>query len=258
VGTTGRLGACSREIEIRFAALNRSCQDRASQTRLARLIDRLGSTDRGTFESALAELELATLLMRAGFAVRFLPESQSRTADLECSLGLDRLNVEVTALIGSRTRRSAGSDSSRRPCPEDEEEEPAGVELINRLTARIAQKARQLADYCSPVLLAMTVPRSDPWDEEIRKRDGEVLDLKRLAGAVTVLLPLLPQVSAVLLSLWEIEPAPAKSGVRLANVRVVERSARQSAYPRVRMLIANPAASYPLSHLHTEVLTGLL
>jgi hypothetical protein len=124
--------------------------------------------------------------------------------------------------------------------------------------ARIAQKARQLADYCSPVLLAMTVPRSDPWDEEIRKRDGEVLDLKRLAGAVTVLLPLLPQVSAVLLSLWEIEPAPAKSGVRLANVRVVERSARQSAYPRVRMLIANPAASYPLSHLHTEVLTGLL
>lgn len=222
------------------------------------MIDRLGSTDRGTFESALAELELATLLMRAGFAVQFLPESQSRTADLECALGSDRLNVEVTALIGSRKRRPVRSDSPRRLCPEDEEEEPAGFELIHRLMARIAQKARQLADYCSPVLLAITVPRGDPWTEETRERQGKVLDLKRLAGAVTVLLPQLPQVSAVLLSLWQIEPAPAKSGVRLANVQVVERSARQSAYPRVRMLIANPAASSPLSHLHAEALTGLL
>lgn len=258
VGTAGRLEACSSEIEIRWAALNRSCQDRASQTRLARLIDRLGSTDRGTYESALAELELATLLMRAGFAVRFLPESQSRTADLECFLGSDRLNVEVTALIGSRKRRSAGSGSPRRLCLEDEEEEPVGVELMNRLMARIAQKARQLADYCSPVLLAITVPRSDPRAEKLRKNPREVLDLKRLAGAVTVLLPLLPQVSAVLLSFWEIDPTPAKSGVRLANVQVAERSARQSAYPRVRMLIANPAASSPLSHRHAEALTGLL
>jgi len=258
VGTAGRLEACSREVEVRWKALNQSCQDRPSQTRLARLIDRLGSTDRGAYESALAELELATLLMRAGFVVRFLPESQSRTADLECFLGSDRLNVEVTALIGSRRGRCSGPASPQRPRPWDEEEEPAGFELINRLMARIAQKARQLADYCSPVLLAITVPRSDPRAEELCKNPREVLNLKRLAGAVTVLLPLLPQVSAVLLSLWEIDPAPAKSGVRLANVQAVERSARQSAYPRVRMLIANPAASSPLSHRHTEALTGLL
>jgi hypothetical protein len=255
-----RLGSWSREIEARWAALDRSCTDRASQTRLARLLDRLGSNDRGAFESALAELELATLLIRAGFVVRFLPESQSRTADLECFLGLDRLNVEVTALVGmvgSKRRKLPGAPAPRRAWLEDEEE-PAGIQLINRLLARISQKARQLADYCSPVLLAITVPRCDRWSEGLHKSPREVLDLKRLGGAVTVTLPPLPQISGVLLSLWDVEPSPAKSGVRLANVLVVERSRQQAAYPRVRMLVANPTASCPLSSRQVEALAGLL
>lgn len=262
-GLADRSEAWSREVEARWAALGRSCTDRASQTRLARLIDRLGSHDPGAFESALAELELATLLVRVGFAVRFLPESQSRTADLECFLGLDRLNVEVTALVGMvgsrrRQHQSLGAPPLRRAWVGDEEEEPVGIELINRLMARISQKARQLADYCSPVLLAITMPRLDRWHKVMSPRQGERLDLKRLAGAVTVMLPPLSQVSAVLLSLWDIEPAPAKSGMRLANVQVVERSKRQTAYPRVRMLIANPAACFPLTGHQAKVLKGLL
>jgi len=65
-------------------------------------------------------------------------------------------------------------------------------------------------------------------------------------------------VSGVLLSLWEIKPAPARSGVRLANAHVVERPAHQTAYPRVRLLIRNPAAAHPLSGREIEALTGLL
>ena len=48
-------------------------------------------------ESALAELELAVQLIRVGGKVTFLPESQARTADLECRLGRERLFVEITA-----------------------------------------------------------------------------------------------------------------------------------------------------------------
>ncbi len=251
----------SREIETQWAALDRSCTDRASKIRLARLIDRLGGRDPGAFESALAELELAILLMRAGFAVRFLAESQSRTADLECMFDGDRLNVEVTALVGmagSRRRRHPEAAAPQRSWLEGEEEEPVGIELINRLMARVSQKARQLAGYCSPVLLAITIPRLDRWQAEPRWNRGTRLDLKRLAGTVTVMLPSLPQVGAVLLSLWNVEPTPAKSGIRLANVQMVERPKRQTAYPRVRMLIANPSAGFPLSGRQIEALAGLL
>jgi hypothetical protein len=62
----------------------------------------------------------------------------------------------------------------------------------------------------------------------------------------------------VVLSLWDVEPSPARSGVRLANVAVVERSAQQSAYPRVRLLILNPAARHPLSPPVKDALKGLL
>ena len=82
--------------------------------------------------------------------------------------------------------------------------------------------------------------------------------MKQLAGAVTVMLPRVRQVSAVLLSLWDVEPAMARSGVRLANVYLVERSPQQSAYPRVRLLIINPSAAYPLKTLEIESLKGLL
>ena len=85
--------------------LHRHCADQSSHLRLGRLIHRLTHYDPGVQESALAELELATQLIRAGAGVTFLPESQARTADLECRMGRERLFVEVTAMVGSAERR---------------------------------------------------------------------------------------------------------------------------------------------------------
>lgn len=243
------------ELEAQWTALHHVCTDRASRTRLARLLDRLTGSDRAALQSALAELELATLLVRAGFSVGFLPESQSRTADFECTLGQDRMFVEVTALVGSRGRPHADSRARRQKADDgDEEDRDGGQVLINRLVSRISQKARQLVHYRAPVLLAMTVPRRDPS----RDRGPDEVDLKCLAGTVTVMLTLVRHVSGVLLSLWEVKPAPARSGVRLANAHVVERPPHQTAHPRVRLLVRNPAAAYPLSGREIEALTGLL
>lgn len=143
----------TRELEAQWTALHSLCTDRGGRTRLARLNDRLTGNDRNAQESALAELELATLLVRAGVSVRFLPESQSRTADLECCLGQDRFFVEVTAMIGSTSHLPLDMTTRVRQMDgvEDGEDGPA---LINRLVARVFQKARQLVDYCAPVLAA--------------------------------------------------------------------------------------------------------
>jgi hypothetical protein len=233
--------------------VHRVCTDLASRSRLARLIHRLAGHDRGARESALAELELATLLIRAGFQIGFLPESQAKTADLQCTLDRDRFFVEITALVGSQQR-------SYRPWPgrgrtgEEEEPEQEGAGLTSRLLARISQKATQLVHYCAPVVLAITVP----GQEALPRRQEQPLDLKRLAGAITVLLPRVRQVSAVLLSLWDVEPLPSRSGVRLANVHVAERSKQQAAYPRIRALIINPAAAYALGGPVLDALRTLL
>jgi len=246
----------TRELEAQWTTLHRLCTDRGSRTRLVRLIDRLTGNDRGAQESALAELELATLLVRAGVSVRFLPESQSRTADLECCLKQDRFFVEVTAMIGSTSRLPLDMTTRVRQM-DDVEDGEDGCALINRLVARVSQKARQLVNYCA-VLLAITVPHRDGQCDGLRNGVGEELDLKQLASAVTLMLPLVSQVSAVLLSLWEVRPLPARSGVRLANVQVVQRPPQQTAYPRVRLLILNPAAGYPLSPPGIKALRGLL
>lgn len=128
--------------------------------------------------------------------------------------------------------------------------------MIKRLVARISQKARQLVDYLEPVVLAITVP-GVPEPDKIG-REMELLDLKQLAGTVTLLLPLFRQISAMFVSLWSVTPAPAKSGVRLANVHLVERAGRQTVHPRVRMLVLNPAAGCPLAETQVEGLRGLL
>ena len=95
----------SRELHDRWSALHRHCVDQSSHLRLGRLGRRLTHYDYGVRESALAELELATQLLRVGVRVTFLPESQARTADLECRLGRERFFVEVTAMVGSAERR---------------------------------------------------------------------------------------------------------------------------------------------------------
>lgn len=247
----------SRDLEDRWTTLHRHCADQSSHLRLGRLIHRLTHYDPGVQESALAELELATQLIRVGVRVVFLPESQARTADLECHLGRERFFVEVTAMVGSAERR-------RLPLrgmvvdEEQGEEEDRGVILIHRILARIQQKAKQLADYCDPVMLNISVPRADLRSGKNSRPEEIWLDLKALAGAVTMLLTKLPHLSAVLISLWDVEPLPSKAGTRLANVEVVARPKRQVTHPRVRLLIQNPAAAACLTECQDDALRQVL
>jgi hypothetical protein len=130
--------------------------------------------------------------------------------------------------------------------------------LIHRILARIQQKAKQLADYSSPVVLCISIPRADLRGEHTSRSEAIWLDLKSLAGAVTVLLTKLHAVSAVLISFWDVVPIPAKAGTRLANVEMVERSIHQRGHPRVRILIKNPAASAHLSERQHDAFRHLL
>jgi hypothetical protein len=247
----------SRTLEDRWATLHRHCADQSSHLRLGRLLHRLIHYDPGVQESALAELDLATQLIRAGVRIIFLPESQARTADLECHLGQQRFFVEVTAMVGSAERR-------RLPIrgiimdEEQREEEDRGVILIHRILARIQQKAKQLADYCDPVILNISIPRADLQTGENSRREEIWLDLKALAGSVTVLLTKLRHLSAVLISLWDVEPLPSKAGTRLANVELVERPKSQRTHPRVRLLIQNPAAAASLTEPQEEIVLQTL
>jgi hypothetical protein len=241
----------NQELESKFRPLLAGCGDCSSRNRLAHLFQQVSGYDRGAKESALAEIEMASLLLRSGCIVRFLPESGERTADLECYLDGDRFYVEVTALVGGAgTRRPLSAIPRARFPGQGEDNGSGGRVLIRRLLARISQKARQLSDYAEPVALAVTVPFRDPHVPEV--------DLKELSGAITLLLPVVPQVSAVVLFLWNVEPAMNRSAVRLNNVHVVERSVRQSASPRARLLIMNPSAVRELTAPVIGVLKGLL
>jgi hypothetical protein len=245
--------------QARWKSLDRQCADSGSRVRLARLIHRLGSRDRGVQESALAELELATLLTRAGVTLRFLPESQARSADLECHVATERFFVEVTAMVGAAQRSKALSRwPTVAPAGDAEGLETPGELLTNAILARVRQKAKQLADYCDPVVLAISVPSLDRTCPRPLRHDVVRLDIKQLVGWLTLLLPGLRHLSGVLLALWDIEPMPFNSGVRLGNVSLVERSRHQQAYPRVRMLVLNPSADSPLRAGATDVMRQLL
>lgn len=247
----------SPDLEERWSTLHRHCADQSSHLRLARLVRRLTHYDYGVRESALAELELAVQLIRVDTRVTFLPESQARTADLECRLGRERFFVEVTAMVGSAERRRL---SLRGVSPDEElaDEEDRGIILIHRILARIQQKAKQLADYCDPIILSISVPRADLQGERSSRRETIRLDLKALAGSVTVLLTKLRHLSAVMISLWDVEPLPSKAATRLANVELFERPRQQRASPRVRMLIRNPGTAAPLSERQGEAFRQVL
>jgi hypothetical protein len=246
-----------RGLQDRWTALHRHCADQSSHLRLGSLVHRLTHYDYGVRESALAELELATQLIRVGARITFLPESQARTADLECRLGRERFFVEVTAMVGSAERQRL---PLRGLIPDEElgEEEDRGVLLIHRILARIRQKAKQLMDYCDPVVLGISIPRADLQGEQMSRGNAIRLNLKALAGSATVLVTKLPHLSAVLISLWDVQPLPSKAGTRLANVEVVERPRHQRGYPRVRMLLQNPSASVPLTERQHEGFCQLL
>lgn len=236
----------SRPLTDHWSLLRQHCVDHSSHLRLGRLLHRLAHQDPGVQESAAAELELATQLIRAGLRVTLLPESQARTADLKCDLGSERFFVEVTAMVGSAERRRLpvrgimiGEDSGG-------EETDRGVILTHRILARIKQKAKQLSDYCDPVILSISIPRADLLGCCQGRREQIRVDLKTLAGSITVDLTKLRHLSAVLISLWDVEPLPSRSALRLANVEIIERTKHQRTQPRVRMLIQNPGASASL------------
>ena len=247
----------SRDLHDRWSTLHRHCVDQSSHLRLGRLVRRLTHYDYGVRESALAELELATQLIRAGVRVTFLPESQARTADLECGAGCERFFVEVTTMVGSVERQRL----PLRGLALDEvvgEEEDRGVILTHRILARIRQKAKQLADYCDPVVLSISIPRADLQGEKHVHSEAIWLDLKALAGLITVLLTRVPTLSAVLIALWDVEPLPSRAALRLANVELIERTKHQRAQPRVRILVQNPNALAPLSESHDAVIRQVL
>ncbi|MBS0165939.1 MAG: hypothetical protein JSR29_07650 [Nitrospira sp.] len=243
--------SCS--LHEQWSSLHRHCADQSSHLRLSRLVRRLTHHDYGVRESALAELELATQLIRTGVHVTFLPESQARTADLECRIGYERFFVEVTTMVGSAERQRL----PLRGLDFDEvigQEEDRGIILTHRILARIRQKAKQLADYCDPVILGISIPRADLQGDRATRPEEIWLDLKMLAGTVTVLLISLRSISAVMISLWNVEPLPSKAGTRLANVELIERPRQQKTQPRVRMLIQNPSASALLTEHQADVL----
>jgi hypothetical protein len=247
----------SPDLQERWTTLRKHCADQSSHLRLARLLRRITHYDYGVRESALAELELAVQLIRVGARVTFLPESQARTADLECRLGRERFFVEITAMVGSAERQRLPV----RGLLADEEGSDVrdhGVVLMHRILARIQQKAKQLADYDAPVVVCISIPRADLQGERTSRSEAIWLDLKSLAGAVTLLLTKLRAVSAVLISFWDVVPIPATASTRLANVELVERSTHQRGHPRVRMLIKNPAAGAHLSERQHDAFCQLL
>jgi hypothetical protein len=245
-----------QDLEDRYASLHRHCADQSSRLRLGRLLHRLNHRDPGVQESALAELELATQLIRVGARVIFLPESQARTADLECHLGRNRFFVEVTAMVGSAERRHL---PLRNLVSEDGgAETDRGVILIHRILARISQKSKQLADYCDPVVLGISIPRADLKGARSRPNGDIRLDLKQLAGMITIQLQTLPHLTAVLITLWDVTPLPDQAATRLSNVVVAQRSRYQRGFPRVRLLVQNPSAAVALTEAQLESFRELL
>ncbi len=247
----------NRQQAAQWALLRSLCPTKASRTRLLRLVGRMTGEDRGARESALAELELATLLIRTGFRVEILGESHAKSADLACRMGAGCVYVEVTALVGSFRRPPPPFHARQRRLEANESEAEHEV-LLSRLSARISQKAAQLSQYAAPVVLAASVPHPDPAERDFRRGQRWTIDLKQAAAALTLLLARLPGLSAVLVTLWDIDPLPARSTLRLANVHIVERSKQQAAYPRVRMLIVNPTARHPLADDEAAGLRRLL
>lgn len=138
------------------------------------------------------------------------------------------------------------------------EEEDRGVILTHRILARIRQKAKQLADYCDPVVLGISIPRADLQGDRVTRPEEIWLDLKMLAGTVTVLLTKVSTLSAVVISLWDVEPLPSKAGTRLANVELIERPKQQKIQPRVRVLIRNPVSSASLSEPQEDAIRLIL
>lgn len=226
------------------------CQDPESQHRLNWLQQQFARGQRGAMESAQAEIDIASFLIDAGFTLSFVKETETRTADLECYYDHDRLFVEVTVIVPAEGDRE--KITGARPVVRFEEKTLDIWQdgLVKRMLARIRKKAEQLVDYCAPVVLALTLVHQE-YDKAgkhlARKLD---LDLQQLGGVITNALGNVPQLSGILLTLWNMQPALSQSAIRLSNVAIGEWVFEPRGRSRVRCLAWNPRANYPLE---TEV-----
>lgn len=222
------------------------CQDSESQDRLTWLQQQFSRGQRGIMESAQAEIDIASFLINAGFVLSFVKETETRTADLECYYDHYRLFVEVTAIVPARgdCKKNLWAQFSVRS-----EEETSNVwqdGLVKRILARICKKAEQLIDYCAPVVLALTLvhQEQDKVGKCLRRKLN--FDLRQLGGVITNALENTPQLSGVLLTLWNMQPAPSQSAIRLSNVVLGEWVLETRGGSRTRCLVWNPRAKYPL------------
>ncbi|GJL66410.1 MAG: hypothetical protein NPIRA05_13810 [Nitrospirales bacterium] len=233
------------------------CLDSGSRTRLLALREQFDRQKRGVSEPAQVETEVALFMQEAGFSVAFLEESQTRTADLECYLDNDRLFVEITAIVPSPSpRRDSWMAVSRENDEARFQDDLHQDILVRRLIARMAEKSRQLNRYCAPVLLAITVPTIEWLGEE--KYGQEHVDLQRLAGLLSSALVTIPQLSAVLLTCWNLSAKPARSNIRLHNATWVARSEAETVLPRLRLLVTNTSGAYRLGEKEVLALKTVL
>jgi hypothetical protein len=128
--------------------------------------------------------------------------------------------------------------------------------LLRRLIARMGEKAKQLNRYCAPVVLAVTIPELEPAGNS--KTPGQELDLNRLVGALMTALPRMGPLSAVLLTFWHAQPCHTRSNIRLVHAYCVTRSTSTSEWPRMRVLMINPFATYGIGERETQALRAAL
>ena len=254
---TKKQGKRQNAFQAQWLQLYDRCSDPGSRVRLIGLREQFERQKRGVSEPAQVEIEVALFMNQAGFSVAFLEESETRTADLECYLGKDRLFVEMTAIVPNPSvRRGVWMTAPPEVNEKQIEDDMHQDVFVRRLVARMAEKARQLSRYCAPVLLAVTVPPIE-WLEEERYTQ-EKLDLQRLAGLLSTALTGIPQLSAVLLTCWNLSAKPAQSNIRLSNASWVARSEAEVVLPRIRLMVTNTAATYHLGGKEVVALKSVL
>lgn len=243
-----------QEFLAKWQRLYNVCPDQESRLRLSELREQFERQRRGVSEPAQVEVEVAHLLMKVGFSLAFLRESDARTADLECWLGTNRVFVEITAIVPNPTpRRSAPQLRTEERALEGDIQQ---VAFVRRLLGRMAEKARQLSRYCAPVVLAVTVPNAELLEGEPLVE--EKLDLQRLAAILISTLSTIPQLSGVLLTCWNVAARPTRSNVRLSQAHWVTRSGADLALPRIRLFVVNRFATYALSEEEIQALKATL
>ena len=247
-------------VARQWEALTKACVDSDSQKRLQALWNCLNQLPAQQAASAHAEIETAYFLAEAGFSLSFLEATHGRTADLECYVGAHRLFVEVTVIQSTQGSAQQFKGGTWRVDQIDYElDEFFEQALVKRLLARMAEKAKQLEKYCAPVLLAVSVPDiPDIFEGRVRRQAIPPLDLQRLAGLLIGVLADVPQLSAVLLTLWNAPAQASRNTIRIRQVSWVTRPSGNTTHPRIRLLATNPFARYQVPSHERQMIEAVM